>query len=291
MPDELVWFLGRSFAFLGHVDPHGLAQRLAPHLRDPRREAGSAFVWQGGDGVPSAGVFARAPDVDDDDKTVQLSQPWFEGDAEEFAALVAEVTARNAHESVRLDLPAQSPDRVERLAAALSPLGFDLDVLRPLSFELADTPPLGVPLVLEGWRLDADAAYRELIARAEGWPLSDKRWAWLKRASGPFTPDLWFLASEAPDRPPVGYALCGPRATGVEATFGLTAAGVVAEHRTSTEMLRRLMLTLLHELAGVSPLGRVEAELSSRDPKLIEILRSIGFEVGEACPVLRRLPA
>jgi hypothetical protein len=289
-PDEIVWFLGRSFAFLGHVDPHGLAGRVAPNLRDPRRDAASAFVWQADAAAPSAGVIARFPDVDDDDKTVLLSQPWFEGDPADFAELVRDVAERHAHEAVRLDLPAQSPDRVERLAATLAPFGFDLDVLRPLTFDLADVPPLGAPLVLEGWRLEADTAFRELIARAEGWPLSDRRWSWLKRASGPFTPDLWFLGSEAPDRPPVGYALCGPLTSGVEAVFGLTAAGVVPEHRRSTRMLRRLLLTLLHELSAISPLGRVEAELSARDPKLIEILRSIGFAAGDACPVLRRVP-
>jgi hypothetical protein len=290
MPDELVWFLGRSFAFLGHVDPHGLATRVAPHLRDGRKEAANAFVWQEGEDAPCAGVYARFPDADDDDKTILLSQPWFEGDPAPFASLVRAVVARQAHEAVRLDLPAQSPDRVERLASALTPEGYDLDVLRTLSFELADTPPLGMPLALEGWRPEADVAYRELIARSEGWPLSDLRWAWLKRSSGPFTPDLWCLASETPDQEPVGYALCGPLSSGVAAVFGLTAAGVTPEHRSSTRMLRRLLLTLLHELAGMSPLGRVEAELSSRDPKLIEILRSIGFAVGAPCPVLRRMP-
>jgi hypothetical protein len=282
--------MGRSFAFLGHVDPHGLAQRLAPRLRDPRREAASTFVWQVGDAAPTAGLFVVAPDAGDDDKTLRLAQPWFEGDAGEFAALVRAVAERSPHESVRLDLPAQSPDGVQRLTAALTPDGFDFDVLWPLAFELADTPPLGRPLLLEGWRLGADGAFRELVARAEGWPISDKRWAWLKRASGPFTPDLWFLASETPDQPAVGYALCGPVSLGVEARYGLTAAGVLPEHRGSTVMLRRVLLSLLHELAGLSPLGRVEAELSHRDPKLVDILRSIGFAVGEPCPVLRCLP-
>ncbi|CAN5680134.1 hypothetical protein BH23DEI1_BH23DEI1_09870 [soil metagenome] len=290
MPDELVWFLSRSFAFLGHVDPHGLAQRLAPHLRDHRREAANAYVWEVEGAAPTAGIYVAAPDVGDDDKTLYLSQPWFEGAQEEFAALVREVGSRHVHEAVRLDLPAQSPDRVDRLAQALTPDGFDLDVIRPLSFVLSDTPPLGAPLVLEGWRPRGDTTFRELVARAEGWPLSDERWAWLKRNSGPFTPDLWFLASEAPDQAPIGYALCGPLTTGIEATFGLTAAGVIPEHRGSTVMLRRLMLTLLHELAAMSPLGRMEAELSSRDPKLIDILRSVGFHVGEASPVLRSLP-
>jgi hypothetical protein len=289
-PDEIVWFLARSFAFLGHVDPHGLAQRLAVKLRDARRDAARAFVWQEGDGPPRAGVFAVLPEPGDDDRTVRLAQPWFDGDGVDFARLVQEVIGRHPHEAVRLDLPAQSPDGVDRLAAALAPDGFDLDVLRPLSFQLADTPPIGRPLLLEGWRPRADAAFRDIVARAEGWPLSDGRWAYLKRAAGPFTPDLWFLATETLDQEPVGYALCGPLAGGVAARFGLTAAGVLPAYRDSTVMLRRLVVSLLNELAALSPLGRVEAELSSRDPKLIEILRSIGFEVGEACPVLRRIP-
>jgi hypothetical protein len=290
-PDELVWFLGRSFAFLGHADPHGLASRLSPRLREPRREAAHAFVWQPPEASPTAGVAVRFPDPDDDDRTLRLAQPWFDHDAQDFAALVRELERRHAFEAARLDLPALPGERVEALGRVLAPQGFELEVLRPLSFDLAEVPPLGAPLVLEAWRLPADGAFRRVVARAEGWePLSDRRWAYLKRASGPFTPDLWFMASEGPDRDPAGYALCGPLAAGVEARFGLTAAGVLPEHRGSTVMLRRVLLSLLHELAGMSPLGRVEAELSDRDPKLIDILRSLGFAVGPAVPVLRRVP-
>jgi hypothetical protein len=289
-PDEIVWFLARSFAFLGHSDPHGLAQRLAVKLRDPRRDAVHAFVWQDDDASPRAGVYAVFPEPGDDDRTVRLAQPWFDGDASDFVRLVRDVIGRLPHEAVRLDLPAQSPEGVRRLEAALAPDGFDLDVLRTLRFDLSDTPPLGLPLLLEGWRPPADATFRDVVTRAEGWPLSDRRWAFLKRAWGPFTPDLWFLATETPDQEPVGYALCGPLSGGVAARFGLTAAGVLPEYRDSTTMLRRLVVSLLHELAALSPLGSVEAELSARDPKLIEILRSIGFSVGEPCPVLRRIP-
>ena len=290
-PAELTWFVARSLAFLGHLDPHGVAQRLAPLLRHARRDAARSFVWERTVGPPSAGVVAFAPEPDDDERTLRFAQPWFEGDPDDLARLVAELSARFDHEAALLDLVGIPPDRSERLAALLAGEGFDLDVVRTLRFELAEVPPLGRPLTLEAWRPPADAHLRELVGRSEGWSLSDRRWAWLKRAAGPFRPDLWFAASEAPDRPPLGYALCGARSVGVEATIGLTAAGVLPEHRGSTEMLRRLVLSLLHELAGMSPLGRVETTLSGRDPKLVDILRSIGFTVEEPRPLLRRLPS
>lgn len=290
-PAELTWFVARSLSFLGHLDPNGLAQRVAPRVRDTRREAACCYVWQRESGAPSAGMVALPPDPDEDDRTLRLAQPWFEADPGDLVRLVAELSERFEHEAAEIDLVALGDAHTERLAALFAPDGFDLDVVRTLRFELADVPPLGSPLTLEAWRPAVDGALRELVGRSEGWALSDRRWAWLKRASGPFRPDLWFLASEAPDQPPLGYALCGARAVSVAATFGLTSAGVAPEHRGSTEMLRRLTLSLLHELAGVSPLGKVETRLSGYDPKLIEILRSIGFAVGTPRPLLRRLPS
>ncbi len=290
-PAELTWFVARSLAFLGHVDPHGTAQRLAPRFRNARRDAASSFVWERTVGPPSAGVVALAPQPDDDERTLRLAQPWFEGDPDDLARLVAELSERFDHEAAELDLVGIPVDRTERLSALLAGEGFDFDVVRRLRFELAEVPPLGRPVSLEAWRPPLDAALRELVGRSEGWALSDRRWAWLKRAFGPFRPDMWFMAAEAPDRPALGYALCGARTVGVAATIGLTAAGVLPEHRTSTEMLRRLVLSLLHELAGISPLGCVEATLSGRDPKLIEILRSIGFVVEAPRPLLRRTPS
>ncbi len=289
-PAELTWFVARSLAFLGHLDPHGLAQRVAPRLRHTRRDASRCFVWQR-DGAPSAGVVALAPEPDDDERTLRFAQPWFEGDPLDLVRLVAELSERFDHEAAELDLVALAVGQKEHVSGLLAGEGFDLDVVRTLRFELAEVPPLGLPLALEAWRPPVDATLRELVGRSEGWRLSDRRWAWLKRVSGPFRPDLWFLAAEAPDRPPLGYALCGARAVGVETAFGLTTAGVVPEHRGSTEMLRRLLLSLLHELAAISPLGRVEARLSGHDPKLVEILRSIGFQVGAPRPLLRRLPS
>jgi hypothetical protein len=290
-PAELTWFMARSIAFIGHVDPHGVAQRMAPLVRDTRRDAASSFIWQTGEGAPRAGIVAMAPDPDDDERTLRMAQPWFDGDAEDLVRLVTALCDRFDHEAVVVDLVGVPPHRVEQVSAALAGEGFDLDVVTTLRFALADVPPLGRPLTLEAWRPGIDAAARELVSRSEGWSLSDARWAWCKRAYGPFRPDLWFVASEAPDRPALGYALCGARTVGVEATIGLIAAGVAPEHRTSTEMLKRLVLTLLHELAGVHPLGRLETTLSGRDPKLIEIMRSLGFGAEAPRAQVRRLPS
>lgn len=297
--DELVWFLARAFAFVDHRDPWGLARRSVARLRDPRRDAARAWVLVPGGGAgdaaepgePVAGIVAWPPDPDLDDPTLRLAQPWFVGaDPAGFAALVGQVLDRHPHEAVELDLSAVPPAAAAAVRDALAPLGFEADALRPLAFDLAEAPPLGRPLVLEAWRLDVDAEFRSFVAAAEEQPLGDGRWAWLKRAHGRFTPDLWCMAYETLDRPPVGYALAGRRRAGVDGEFALTAIGVAAPHRGSTEMLRRLVLSLLHEFAGASPLGRVRAELSDRDPKLVAILSSVGFDVGEPRPVLRRLP-
>jgi hypothetical protein len=287
--DELVWFLARAFDFIGHRDPWGLARRAVVDLRDPRRDASRSWVYGVGD-EPTAGVVAWPPDAERDDPTLRLAQPWFVGHPDAFRALVERVLERHPHEAVELDLAAVPAAEAAAIGEALAPLGFEPDVLYPLAFDLADVPPLGRPLVLEAWRLDVDGAFWAFVAAAEGSAIGEGRWAWLKRAHGRFTPDLWCLAYETLDREPVGYALAGRRRPGVDGELALTAVGVAAAHRGSTEMLRRLVVSVLHELAGASPLGRVRAELSARDPKLLEILRSIGFEVGAARPVLRRLP-
>lgn len=288
--DELVWFLARAFDFVGHRDPWGIARRVVARLRDPRRDAGRAWVLD--DPLePGAGVVAWPPDPEVDDPTLRLAQPWFVGpDTEPFVRLVARVLERQVPEAVELDLSALPQDRSDALAAALAPLGFERDRLRPLQFDLTEVPPLGLPLVLEAWRLDVDAAFRAFVAAAEGVPIGERRWAWLKRAHGRFTPDLWCLAYETLDRAPVGYAFAGRRRGGVDGELALTAIGVAAPHRGSTEMLRRLVVSLLHELAAASPFGRVRTEFSDKDPKLVEILHSVGFEVGAPRPVLRRLP-
>src|SRR5690606_23900915 len=126
-----------------------------------------------------------------------------------------------------------------------APLGFRRDRLTRLRFQLSEVPPLGAPLVLEAYTQRDERAFREVYRGAEGRAPSDARWALLKRRSGPFQPDLWFVARETLDQEPVGYAFCGRRSRGVDASYTLDAAGVLQRYRGDSEMLRRLLLSTL----------------------------------------------
>jgi len=289
MPDEVAWFVSRAVAYLGHSDPRGLSQRLAPRLRDPATDAARCFVHVDG-GEPTAGVYARAPAPEDDDQTLTLVSPWHQGDEEGLRQLVADVFERFPHEAAVAPLHAVPETRTSELAAVLEPLGFRQDEVRRVRFELADVPPLGFPLVLESWSLQVDRAFRELYERAEARKISDRYWAYLKRRHGSFRPDLWFMARETLDQEPVGYAFCGTERRGLDAAYVMNGVGVLQEHRDSSEMLRRLVVSTLNELAGVSPFGTVVAELSTSDPKLIDILMSLGFSTVERYAVLVRMP-
>lgn len=288
-PDEMVWFLARALAFQGHGDPMGLAQRLAPRLKDAKRDAARSFVWSEGEGPPRAGAHLRAPGPDDDDRTARLGPIWFDGDPDEARRFLRALLDETPHEAavVRLDgVPAAARTRLLEL---LAPLGFEATERVRLRFSLSEVPPLGRPLALEAWTLESDAAFRELYRRAEGVPAGDDRWSWLKRRGGRFRPDLWFLASPTPDQEPIGYAFCHGDDS-LDGHYRLEAAGVLPEHRDSTEMLRRLVLTTLLELAARSPFGTVDTRPDARDPKLISILRSLGFdELGREAR-LERLP-
>lgn len=290
LPDEVAWFVSRAVAYLGHSDPRGLSQRLATRLEDPTGDAAHCFVHVSAAGEPTAGVYLRAPEPEDDDQTLALASAWHAGDPESLRRLVADLLERHPHEAAVAPLHAVPGDRADELQRVLSGLGFERDELRRLRFPLADVPPIGFPLVLESWTLQVDRGFRELYQRAEAGPVSDRYWAYLKRRHGAFKPDLWFMARETLDQPPVGYALCGTERIDLDARYALNGVGVLQEHRASSEMLRRLVVSTLHELAALSPFGSVDTELSTRDPKLIEILRSLGFEVVEGYVALVRLP-
>lgn len=88
----------------------------------------------------------------------------------------------------------------------------------------------------------------------------------------------------------MGYALIGTTERRLDASYYLTTVGVLPEHRHSSEMLRRLVVTILTDLASRSPLGRIDTSLTERDPKLIEILHSLGFETAAHYPILVQLP-
>lgn len=289
-PDEVAWFVSRAVAFLGHSDPRGLSQRLAPRLRDAASDAARCFVYAPSRGEPSAGVYVRAPGPDDDDATLTLVSPWHVDDPEGLRRLVGAVLERFPHEAAVAALHGVPPARARELQALLAPLGFVRDEVRRVRFELSEVPPLGRPLVLEAWSLRAERAFRDLFERAEARQLSDEAWAYLKRRHAPFRPDLWFMARETLDQEPVGYALCGARGRGFDAAYVLNGIGVLQEHRRSSEMLRRLVVSVLQELAALSPFGTVEAELSASDPKLIDILRSVGFVTVERYAALVRMP-
>lgn len=289
-PDELPWFIWRALEYLGHTDPNGLSRRLAPSLKDPSTDAARAFVLAKGSALPTAGVYLRAPTPDEDDQTLRLDVPWHRDDPEGFRELVSVLLERNLHEAAVLGLHGLGPARASEIAGILGDLRFVPDEVRSMVFELADVPPLGMPLVLEAWTPEGDVAFRDLYQRAEARSVTDRYWSFLKRRHGNFHPDLWFMARTTLDLEPVGYALATAERRGVDADYVLNAVGVLQEHRGDSEMVRRLVLSTLHELGGSSPFGRALTELSGADPKLIRILGSLGFDTVDRAPVLLRLP-
>lgn len=289
--DELPWFVGRSLAFIGHSDPQRLALLLASRFGDPRADAQACHVLAPPGRAPAAGVHVLAPDPDDDARHVRFSSPWHDDDAAAFAALVADLLSRHDHESAVVRLDAVPARRRAELADALAPLGFAPDELSLMRFDLSQVPPIGSPLLLEAWTPAADRRFRAFYAAAEARDVTDAGWAYLKRKRGPFQPDLWFLARETLDQDPVGYAFCGRSARRVDGRYTLDAVGVARALRSDSAMLRRLVISTLHELASSSPLGTVETEVSLRDGRLGDILRYVGFAPVMRSPVLAKRPA
>ncbi len=289
-PDEVVWFIGRALAFLGHPEPHALSMRLGNRLRDAVQDARHCFVLEREASAPSAGMHVVAPDPADDVRTMVITSPWHDDDPEAFVELLNAMLRTNPHEAVLIRLHSVSEARRDDLRRLIEPLGFVADELRRLRFELSDVPPIGTPLVLEAWQPDTDTAFRAFYQHAEARPVGDAAWAFLKRRHGPFRPDLWFLARETLDQDPVGYAFCGTRARGVDASYTLDAVGVLQELRGDSEMLRRLLVSTLQELSSMSPMGVVDTELGLGDPKLVDILASLGFVEVDRTPALLRMP-
>lgn len=276
-PDELEWFLAASFAFLDHSDPRTFARKIVPRLKDSDQEAERAHVLFEG-GKPVAGVHVSAPTANQDDQNLYLSSAWFKEEPAHLKRLVAYVLYKYPHEAAHYPLHGMPGERLRALDEIFPATGFSRVGACDLRFALAELPPLGLPLVLEAWTYESDSHFREIYARAEGIEVDSRAWAYLKRWRGKFTPDLWFIARETPDQVPVGYAFYGSHRDGIEGVYYMTAVGVLKEYRTSTEMLRRLLLSSMRELAGRSPLGSIRTTLLERDPKLIRILESLGFD-------------
>ncbi|UCH26210.1 MAG: hypothetical protein JSV66_00760 [Trueperaceae bacterium] len=289
--DEVVWFLSRAYAYLGHGDPWHFASRAVKRLRDLQREASRCYVYSVGDSVPVAGVYVIAPDHDEDEHSLRLYHLWYEESPQHLSTLLTEVLARHAHEAAYAPLRNERSSTVDHLHELLAGFGFELGDYRDLIFELSEVPPLGTPLVLEAWNLASDDEFRSLFEAAEAKRVSDAYWSWLKRWRGPFSPDLWFVARETLDQSAVGFALCGSKRPGVDGSYYLTTVGVRKEFRETSEMLRRLIVSVLLELSAQSPMGRIETTLSTKDPKLIDILHSLGFEVTDRYRMFVKEPA
>lgn len=275
-PAELTWFLSQALAFTQHSDPKGLALRLVKQVRDLEAEGDACFVLL--EGRPLAGVHVLAPEFGDDDQNLYVSHVWYAEAEADLERLLRHVFARYRFEALHFPLFNYGVKHQQRVADTFGRLGFKLEGACDLDFELSSLPPLGTPLVLEAWDLSADDTFQALFEKAENRALSDEYWAWLKRWRGTFRPDLWFVARETLDQDPVGYIFFGAHSEDIDGVYYLTAAGVLPEHRHSTEMLKRVVLTGLHELASRSPLGRVETTISTDDPKLIRIFEGLGFD-------------
>lgn len=290
-PDELAWFLAQYYAFIGHRDPRGLARRVLRRARDLDHEAVRSFIYlEDATLRPLAGVNVLAPEPEADDQNLYLSNFWYEVAAQDLVKLVSKLLERQPHEAAHMPLYNVPRAQAQALEPLLAEQGFALERVCDLSFDLADLPPLGLPLVLEAWSHQSDAGFREVVQQAEAQPVSDGLWAYLKRRRGRFSPDLWFIARETLDQPPVGYAFFGSESKGLDGSYYLTAAGVLQEHRVSSEMLRRLVLSAMHELASRSPLGRLETSLSLEDAKLVEIFASLGFDTEDRYQQFVRRP-
>jgi ribosomal protein S18 acetylase RimI-like enzyme len=223
-------------------------------------------------------------------RNLYLSNLWFKNAAADLEKLLGYLLGKFDHEAVHCPLYNVSPARLEALAPALLALGFEQRQAVDLEFDLADLPPLGLPLVLEAWSEENDGLFQGVFEQGEGFRPSEAFWAWLKRWRGPFHPNLWFVASETIDQEPVGYALYGLLQDGIDGVYYLTAAGVLAAYRDSSEMLRRLLISSMQELAARSPFARIQTLVTQRDPKLIHILESLGFERTSSYPVFVKQP-
>lgn len=289
-PDELEWFLAHYYASIGHPDPRGLAHRAIRKL-NIETEAARSFILLEGE-RPRAGAYLKAPEPDADDQNLFLSSLWFDGSPAYLSHLVGGLLQKHPHEAAHFPLLSLTPERTEALTPVFEGLGFALEEEFELAFELVDLPPLGVPLVLEAWSPESEETFREVYAAAEGEEPSDEAWAYLKRLRGPFVPDLWFVARETLDQFPVGYAFYGMQQgePGVEGIYSLSKIGVSAAHRGSSEMLKRLALSSMHELAAQSPLGSIRTTVNAHDPKLIRIFEGLGFVVTHQYRVFTRVP-
>jgi len=97
------------------------------------------------------------------------------------------------------------------------------------------------------------------------------------------------LLREGLDQEPIGYAFYGAKSFAIDGVYYQTEVGVLAEYRDSTEMLKRLVLSSLHELAAISPFGHVDTTVNG-DIKLKWIFEELGFDSSNSYQAFVKLP-
>lgn len=281
-PDELEWFMASSYSFIGHSDPRAISRQFIKQLSLLENQTEYCFIYLDDDERPLAGLYA-ADEAEDDIKSLHLSNIWFNEKAEDLAHLVKHVLGELEHESVLCPLYNLAEEQRHALVPVFEALDFRLDQIFELEVELSDFITKESNLVLEAWSLNLEEEFRKVFEAAEGYQPHQNYWTYLKRMPGKFSPDLWFLARESLEQEAIGYALFGRYQSGgnyaddLDTVYYLSGVGVLQEHRHSTEMLKRVMLSSIDELASRSPLGRLHSSLNNADPKLIDIFKTLGF--------------
>ncbi len=275
--DELHWFLVKAYSFLGHSDPNRFVHSLISRMSDLDSEARKCLIYKDENKQPLAGIVVLAPQKDASDQNLYISNLWYSSKMEDALVLLEHIQRKYAYEAIHYPLYNHNKQLISALEPIFYKLGFDLNKETELEFKLNSLPPLGRPLVLESWTHKIDKKYRQIYNACESQTISDEAWAYLKRKSGSFNPNLWFLVSEGLDQEPIGYSFYSAKGFAVDTSYDQSGVGVLPEYRNSSEMLKRLVLSSMHELAAISPFGTVKTRVDG-DDKLIRIFEGLGFE-------------
>jgi len=287
-PDELTWFIAQAFGFLEHGDSQGFARKVFRKMIDLDIEAGRCLILQS-ELWPRAGVTVLAPEKDAANQNLYLANFWVKNQIEDIGILLEHIQDKYPWEAMYYPLYNHNQALINELRTVFEPRGFSLIDEFELVFELSELPPLGRPLILEAWTHSSDKYFKEIYEKSEGRSVSDEYWAYLKRRKGAFNPNLWFLLREGLDQMPIGYAFYGAKSFAIDGVYYQTEVGVLAEYRDSSEMLKRLVLSSLHELAAISPFGHVDTTVSG-DLKLKQIFEELGFDSSNSYQAFVKLP-
>lgn len=287
-PDELTWFISQAFKYLGHSDAQTLARRLFARLTSLEDEAQSCLILQSESG-PLVGLSVLAPEKNAANQNLYISNLWVKDNIEDIRIMLEHIHNKYPCEAIYYPLYNHSRQVINRLKPIFENYQYNLVNEFELIFELSELPPLGRPLVLEAWTHNSDSYFKEIYEKSEEKTVSDEYWAYLKRRKGSFNPNLWFLVREGLDQTPIGYAFYGAKSFAIDGVYYQTEVGVLAEYRDSSEMLKRLLLSSLHELAAISPFGYVDTTVNG-DTKLKQIFQELGFDSSNEYQAFVKLP-